>query len=314
MKRIFSYRITRTHSGLRIGDFLTQKGYSRHIRTYLKQHPGSVMLNHSPALFYYPLSENDLLTVCLTDEEPSEKIKPVPLPVDIVYEDEDILIINKSADLPIHPSQGNFENTLANGVAWYYASRGIPFVYRCINRLDRDTTGLLILAKNMLSGAILSEQMKRREIHRTYLAIVEGCPPESGTVSAPIGRAGDSVIERRIDEINGDLAVTHYTRLFFRDGESFRGITDDPSVLSRGASLMKLRLETGRTHQIRVHMTAIGHPLPGDTLYNPATVLMKRQALHSHTLEFSHPITGKSMTFSAPLPDDMASLFPGLLR
>lgn len=310
MKRIFSYQITQEHSGIRIGDFLMQKGYSRHIRTYLKQHPGSVTLNQSPARFYYPLKEGDILTVCLIDEESSEKIKPVPLPVHIVYEDEDILIINKPSGMPIHPSQGNYENTLANGVAWHYASRGIPFVYRCINRLDRDTTGLLILAKNMLSSAILSAQMKRREIHRTYLAIVEGCPSESGTVCAPIGRTGDSVIERRIDEINGDPAITHYTRLAFREGESFRNVTGDPSVLARGASLIKLRLETGRTHQIRVHMTAIGHPLPGDTLYNPSTTLMKRQALHSHTLEFSHPITGEFMTFTAPLPDDMASIFP----
>lgn len=310
MKRIFPYTITQEHNGVRIGDFLTQKGYSRHIRTYLKQHPGSVMLNHSPAFFYYLLKEGDLLTVCLIDEEPSEKIKPVSLPIHIIYEDEDLLIINKPADMPIHPSQGNYENTLANGVAWYYASRGIPFIYRCINRLDRDTTGLLILAKNMLSSAILSAQMKRREIHRTYLAVVEGCIPESGTVCAPIGRVGDSVIERQIDELYGDPAVTHYTRLSFREGGSFRGITDDTSVLSRGVSLVKLRLETGRTHQIRVHMTSIGHPLPGDTLYNPSTTLMKRQALHSHTLEFYHPITGEFMTFTAPLPDDMASFFP----
>ena len=309
MKRVFTYTITPEQENQRIGDFLTQKGYTRHIRTYLKQHPGSVLQNGTPALFYQLLKAGNSLSVCLIDELSSEKIKPVPLPIHIVYEDEDILVINKPADMPIHPSIGNYENTLANGIAWYYESQNIPFVYRCINRLDRDTTGLLIIAKNMLSGAILSEQMKNREIHRTYLAIVEGYTPETGTICAPIGRVSDSLIERKIDEEHGDFAVTHYKRLAYRDGKSFAGITDDTGILENGASLVQLRLETGRTHQIRVHMTSIGHPLPGDTLYNPATTLMKRQALHSYSLEFAHPITGESMRFTAPLPEDMAQFF-----
>lgn len=309
MKRVFTYTITPEQENQRIGDFLTQKGYTRHIRTYLKQHPGSVLQNGTPALFYQLLKAEDSLSVCLIDELPSEKIKPVPLPIHIVYEDEDILVINKQADMPIHPSIGNYENTLANGIAWYYESQNIPFVYRCINRLDRDTTGLLIIAKNMLSGAILSEQMKNREIHRTYLAIVEGCTSESGTICAPIGRVGDSVIERKIDEEHGDFAITHYKKLAYRDEKSFAGITNDTGILVNGASLIQLRLETGRTHQIRVHMTSIGHPLPGDTLYNPTTMLMKRQALHSYSLEFTHPITGESMRFTAPLPEDMAQFF-----
>lgn len=310
MKRTLTYHIAPEQNGMRIWDLLLANGYSRHIRTYLKQHPGSVMLNREPAFFFQQMKSGDVLTVSLVDEEASEKIKPVPLPVHIVYEDEDILIINKQAGMPIHPSQGNYENTLANGIAWYYASRNIPFVYRCINRLDRDTTGLLILAKNMLSSAVLSEQMKSRKIHRTYMAIVEGRTPESGTICAPIGRLGNSVIERHIDEEHGDPAVTHYTRLSYRTGGSFAGITEDPQILRRGTSLIQLQLETGRTHQIRVHMTSIGHPLPGDTLYNPATVLMKRQALHSRSLVFIHPITGKVLSFTAPLPDDMACFFP----
>lgn len=310
MKRVFAYHILPEQNHMKIGDFLVGKGYTRHIRTYLKQHPGSVLRNGEPALFYQLLETGDSLTVCLIDELPSEKIKPVPLPIHIVYEDEDILIVNKPADMPIHPSIGNYENTLANGIAWYYNSQNISFVYRCINRLDRDTTGLLIIAKNMLSGAVLSGQMKTREIHRTYLAIVEGRTPESGTISAPIGRVSDSVIERKIDEEHGDPAVTHYRRLAYCEGKKFAGITDDTGILTKGASLVQLRLETGRTHQIRVHMTSIGHPLPGDTLYNPTTTLMKRQALHSYSLEFSHPITGESMRFSAPLPEDMAQFFP----
>ncbi|MBS6195378.1 MAG: RluA family pseudouridine synthase [Clostridiales bacterium] len=309
MNRTFNYQISIQDHQMRIGDFLQMKGYSRHIRTFLKQRPGSVLLNGEPALFYQFLTEGDRLTVHLFEEEASEKILPVPLPVDIVYEDEDLLIVNKKPDTPIHPSQGNYENTLANGIAWYYASQNQPFVYRCINRLDRDTTGLLILAKNMLSGAILSAQMKNREIHRTYLAIVEGCPPENGTVSAPIGRVGSSVIQRQVDEVHGDAAVTHFARLAYRSPETLPLF---PRMPAEGLSLVRLRLETGRTHQIRVHMTCIGHPLPGDTLYNPGTALMKRQALHSYSLEFIHPITGEKMHFTCPLPEDMARFFPGI--
>ncbi|MEE1032378.1 MAG: RluA family pseudouridine synthase [Ruminococcus sp.] len=306
MKRIFTYKITAEYHEKRIWDFLIANGYSKHIRTYLKQHPGTVLKNEEPALFYYPLEKDDQLTIILEDEEASEKIPPVPLPLDIIYEDEDILVINKQADTPIHPSQGNYENTLANGVAYYYASQGIPFVYRCINRLDRDTTGLLILAKNMLSGAILSEQMKNREIHRTYLAIVEGCPNEQGIVDAPIGRKGESVIERQVDWEHGEKAVTHYQRLAYKTASQLSVYADVPS---QGISLVKLKLETGRTHQIRVHMTSIGHPLPGDGLYNPENRMMDRQALHSYALEFVHPITKKQMCFTALLPEDMAHFF-----
>lgn len=160
MKRIFSYTITAQDSDQRIYDFLCHHGYSRHIRTWLKQHPGSVRLNDKEALFYFPLKTGDLLEITLEEEQPSENIIPVCLPLHIIYEDEDLMVIDKPADMPVHPSIGNYENTLANAVAWYFQQQNIPFVFRCINRLDRDTTGLLILAKNMLSGAILSDQMK----------------------------------------------------------------------------------------------------------------------------------------------------------
>ncbi len=301
MKRILNYFITDEHNNVRIWDFIIEKGYTKHIRTYLKQHFGTVLLNNEPAYFYQIMHTGDTLEIRIEDETASEKIPPVYLPLDIVYEDEDLMVINKQADTPIHPSQGNYENTLANGVAFYFDQQGIPFVYRCINRLDRNTTGLLILAKNMLSGAILSEQMKNREIHRTYLAIVEGCPSDEGVVDAPIGRVADSVIERQVDWEHGDTAVTHYWRLKHRTCESL------PEI---GISLVKLKLETGRTHQIRVHMTSIGHPLLGDTLYNPTTKLMTRQALHSHSLEFVHPVTKETLYFEAPLPEDMQFFFP----
>ncbi len=298
MKRILNYQISDAHNNCRIWDFIIEKGYTKHIRTYLKQHFGTVLLNGEPAYFYQMMHTGDSLEIHIEDETASEKIPPVSMLIDIVYEDEDLMVINKQADTPIHPSQGNYENTLANGVAWYFAQQNIPFVYRCINRLDRNTTGLLILAKNMLSGAILSEQMKNREIHRTYLAIVEGQPADNGIVDAPIGRIADSVIERQVDWEHGDSAVTHYWTLKHQEENNI--------------SLVKLKLETGRTHQIRVHMTSIGHPLLGDTLYNPTTTLMTRQALHSYSLEFAHPITRENMYFETPLPEDMQVFFRNL--
>ena len=294
MERTFIDTIDSTYNEKRIWDFICDHGYTHHIRTWLKQHPGSVRLNEIPVPFYTIMKTGDILRITLLDERSSEKILPVPLPLSIAYEDEDILVVNKAADVPIHPSIGNYENTLANAVAYYYESQGIPFVYRCINRLDRDTTGLLIIAKNMLSSAILSEQMKNRQIHRTYLSLVEGQTEDNGTIDAPIARVGDSVIERQVDYAFGEHAVTHYQRLAY-----------DKKL---DVSLLQIQLETGRTHQIRVHMTHIGHPLCGDTLYNPSTTIMTRQALHSYKLDFIHPITKKEMHFTAPLPIDMSRI------
>ena len=307
MKRILTYPITESDSDQRIYDFLCHHGYSRHIRTWLKQHPGSVRLNGEEALFYFPLKNGDLLEISLEEEHPSENIVPVDLPIHIVYEDEDLMVIDKSADMPVHPSIGNYENTLANAAAWYFHRQDIPFVFRCINRLDRDTTGLLILAKHMLSGAILSDQMKKRAIHRTYLAITEGKTDPAGTIDSPIGRTDQSLILRQVDHENGDSACTHYLQKCWHPKTFY---PETLPVPQDGLSLVQLQLETGRTHQIRVHMTSIGHPLIGDTLYNPETALMNRQALHSYRLAFTHPVTGVSLEFTSPLPEDMAEFFP----
>ena len=194
--------------------------------------------------------------------------------------------------MPIHPSLNNYENTLANGVADYYQQKGEAYVFRCMNRLDRDTTGLTILAKHMLSAAILSQDVANRAVHRTYLAIVEGTLTGSGTIDAPI--ESNSLITRCIDYEHGERAVTHYRSL----------------ACHNDLTLVSLRLETGRTHQIRVHMKHLGYPLIGDYLYHPDMTKISRQALHSSLLEFTHPITKKAMKLSAPLPCDMRKLFP----
>lgn len=286
MNRVLTYEITAEQAGTKIGDFLRRAGYSRHVIIHLKKTENGILLNGEWAYVGQFLKEGDHLEIRIIESESSEQIIPAELPLDIIYEDEDLLIINKPADMPIHPSINNYDNTLANALMWYYQQKGETFVYRCINRLDRDTTGLLIVAKNMLSGGILSDMSKKREIHREYLAIAEGEVPQEGVIDAPIARKEESVIERCVDFEKGDRAVTHYWRLDYRNGYS----------------LVRLKLETGRTHQIRVHMKYIGYPLTGDYLYNPDYRILDHQALHSWKLAFRHPVTGAQMQFKADPP------------
>lgn len=294
MERIFEYQITAAEEGRKIGDFLREKGYSRHLLRQLKETEDGLLRNAQPTFTTVALKAGDRIRVRLLEKaEGSEAIMPAPLPFEIVYEDEDLLVVNKPADMPIHPSFQNHGNTLADALTWHYQQHGEDFVYRCINRLDRDTTGLLIVAKHLLSASILSDMVGKREIHREYLAIVKGIPPENGTISAPIGRKKGSAILREVNFETGEPAVTHFARLEIRNG----------------LSLVSLKLETGRTHQIRVHMGYIGCPLIGDYLYYPECSRISRQALHSHRLSFLHPITGKALSFTAPLPEDMDKAF-----
>ena len=292
MTRTLEYKITEDSSSMKIGDFLKKEGFSRQCIIALKKQENGILLNGIWSYVNTTLSVGDTLTLTLTEEDSSAKIPPIDLPLHILYEDEDILVLNKPSDMPIHPSLNNYENTLANAVAYYYDQKNIPFVFRCINRLDRDTTGVTMLAKNPFSAGILSEMVRNREIHREYLAIAHGIFDEKeGTIDAPIGRKDGSTIEREINFKTGEKAVTHYTVL--KENTDFN------------CSQIKLWLETGRTHQIRVHMKHLGHPLLGDFLYNPDMTYINRQALHSYSLSFNHPITKEPMHFTAPVPSDM---------
>ena len=291
MNRNIDYIIDEDSAGLRVEQFLRRKRYSGQNLSEIKRMPKSILVNGVHYYMRQELSTGDHLQVRICETQNSEKIPPTKLPLDIIYEDEDLLVLNKPAGMPIHPSLNNYTNSIANALAYYFQSQGKPFIFRCCNRLDRDTSGLTIVSKHLVSGSILSDMTKYREVHREYLAIARGSvTPSEGTIQAPLGRKEGTIIERTVDWEHGEDAVTHYKVV----------------KEANGHSLVSLRLETGRTHQIRIHMKYLGYPLIGDYLYNPDMEYMTRQALHSHHMEFTRPITGEHMSFTAPLPEDMA--------
>ena len=318
MNRAITYQITEEYAPVKIQHFLRRRGFSRQCLIQLKKTEGSVTVNGIPKHFNERLYPGDTLRLFITETTVSD-VLPVHLPIDIIYEDEDILVVNKPAGMPTHPSFKNTDNTLANALAWYYREKDLPFVFRCSNRLDRDTSGLTIVSRHFVSAAIISEMGTRREISREYLAIVQGqVSPAAGTVDAPLGRKDSSIIERCVDYAHGEKAVTHYRVVKY--------------LPESHLTLVSLKLETGRTHQIRVHMQHLGHPLIGDYLYGecicpgipedeavPAaphgsrirgtragiSQSISRQALHAYRLSFTHPITGDALCFTAPLPEDM---------
>lgn len=289
MTRIIDYLIEGKDSNKTIYIFLREHFYTAKMLAYIKHSENSVILNGEAVFLNTILSDGDALRIVYSEEDESENIVPVNLPFEIVYEDEDIMVVNKPQDMPVHPAINNFDNTLANGIKYYFDKCGKSFMFRCINRLDRDTSGLLIVAKHRLSASILSDFMKKREIKREYYALVTGLFDEKlGTINAPISRVGESIITRQVDFENGDDAITHY--------EVIKEVGN--------VSLLKIHLDTGRTHQIRVHMKYIGHPLLGDRLYNEEPGALERQALHSRMIGFRHPITLEWMEFECDVPKE----------
>ncbi|ANB61495.1 RluA family pseudouridine synthase [Anoxybacteroides amylolyticum] len=247
-----------------------------------------VKVNGKNAPLQTVLQKTDRLQLWLYKPEISD-VQPTYQPLDILWEDEHLLVINKQADIDVHPTSSNQTGTLANVVAFYLQSDGIFTKVRHIHRLDRDTSGAILFAKHALSAAMLDRMLEKRQIKRTYLAIVHGIMKTmSGTINAPIGRDRHHPTRRRVSK-TGDKAITHYRVL-----ETFK---------SSNTSLVELTLDTGRTHQIRVHMSYIGHPLAGDVLYGGSADEYKRQALHAAQLTFSHPFTNETITCIAPCSD-----------
>lgn len=253
---------------------------------------GAVSKDGKPLKKNYKVCEADAISVELP--EPKEvEIQPEDIPLDVVYEDADIVVVNKPRGMVVHPAPGNWSGTLVNALMYHCGDSlsGINGEIRpgIVHRIDKDTSGLLVVAKNDAAHRSLAEQIAVHSALRQYYAVVIGCPKEdSGTISAPIARHRTDRKKMAVDP-NGREAVTHYAVL-----ERYRGFT-----------YLTFRLETGRTHQIRVHMKHIGHPIIGDPLYGPKTDSWKLggQCLHAGKLTLTHPSTGERMTFTAPLPD-----------
>lgn len=235
---------------------------------------------------------NDVISVNLDFDEESENIIPQKMNLNIVYEDESFLIINKPPQIAIHPSILHYNDSLANGVKYYFDEINLHRKIRPVNRLDFNTSGLVLFAKNQYIQECLISQMKNHTFCKEYIAVVYGKFKEkSGIINLPIARKENSIIERCISE-TGQQAITHY--------EVLQEFTD--------ISVVKCILETGRTHQIRLHMSAIGHPLIGDSMYGITSNFINRQALHSSKISFIHPISKEHMSFECSLPEDIQRL------
>ena len=292
MSRYLTYIIKPEESGITIKDYLKKKSFSHALIANLKKYEDGIMVNGVRKYTDHHLVTDDELNVCIREKPTVSRIMATELKLSVLYEDEDLMVVDKQAGIPIHPSRLNNTETLANAVANYLTDKGIDPVFHCINRLDKDTSGLTIIAKNMYAASLLSEMIRIRTIRRDYLAICEGIfRNKQGSVCAPITRNGTSMI-RYVDHENGEYAETDYK------------VTGE----GNGLSLVKLTLKTGKTHQIRVHMKHIGHPLIGDRLYNPDNTIMERQALHAQKLTFTHPVTGMNISITSDIPADMESV------
>ena len=296
MDRVLEYEIPSEYDGANITTVLKQHfKISTNLIKDLKKYKEGIQVNGEHKRVVDLAAKGDILKITIRDTV-SENIVPTDIPLDIVYEDEDVLVINKPSNMPTHPSMENYENSLANGVMYYYKSKGEERVFRAVNRLDKDTSGLMAVAKNSYIHARLGEEIQKKELKRKYMCIVCGDVERDGTVDAPIRRADGSVINRIVAP-DGQRAVTHY-RVVKRYGEY---------------TLLEMELETGRTHQIRVHMAYIGHPLVGDWLYGTEDHnIAKRQMLHSCYLCFTHPITGQIMEFKDEMAEDMRAFIEKL--
>ena len=286
------WKIGRTDSGKMVRDFLKEKEISSDSLTDIKFKGGSILVNECNVTVRHTLSEDDLLEVSFPPEEPSQGVQGEEIPLDIVYEDDYVLVINKPAVMNTIPSREHPTGSLANGLIGYYEKIGLQATTHIVTRLDRDTSGLVLVAKHRHIHHLLSKQQKAGMVRREYEAFAEGeFSSSAGTIKEPIGRKSDSIIEREVRS-DGQHACTHFAVV-----ERFEQFTH-----------LRLRLETGRTHQIRVHMAFIGHPLLGDDLYGGNTALIGRQALHCREISFEHPYLGRTLSFEAQRPEDMAAL------
>ena len=285
--------------GMTVREFvLSELGLSRGLLTRLKSLEKGILLNGERVTVRAVLHEGDTLLLETEDfdTDVNERIEPVDIPIEILYEDDEVVAVNKGAAMPTHPSHNHHNDTLANALAWRYKQMGIPFVFRAVNRLDADTSGIVLVARNRMAAFKMSNELSSGNISKRYIAVLDGVlERREGSITAPIRRKSDSIILRECcREGEGDYARTDYTLL------CENGIF----------SAVEARPITGRTHQIRVHFAHIGLPLVGDYLYGKEGQCgMKRHALHAYKLSFNRPSDGKRIELTADMPEDIKTLY-----
>jgi len=275
-----------------IKQFLSEQKISKTALTDIKFNGGDILINGEHVTVLHRLQLGEVLTVIFPKEEISEQMKPETIPLEIVFEDEYLLVVNKPAGMNTIPSREHPTGSLANALLGYFSQEQLSQTIHIVTRLDRDTSGLVLIAKHRHIHHLFSLMQRKNEVKRMYEALCVGTlEVEKGTINAPIARKADSIIERCVAD-DGQIAITHY--------EVIREYN--------GYSHIRLRLETGRTHQIRVHLSYLGHPLLGDTLYGGHKDCIHRQALHCSYLQFIHPITNEKIEINIPLEKDLFRL------
>lgn len=294
----FSWHVPKNLPHESLGKFLHQQGVSKTLLAKAKFHGGAIYVNHRQRNSNYPIKAGDQITVALAPERDATHIIPVFRPLEILYEDAHFLIVNKPAGLPSIPSRNYNDDSVANRVKAHliqiqHESRAV----HVITRLDQDTSGVMLFAKHSFAHALMAKQLHSKALEKTYLAIAKGqLQPTTGLIDAPIGRVSEYSMKRQV-QTGGKASQTRYWLL---------------QQYAQGA-LVRLSLLTGRTHQIRVHLDWLGHPLFGDQLYGPKDTFLPRQALHCARLRFVHPFTGQTVDCGAPLPQDMQRLLTTLV-
>ncbi|MDR2860674.1 MAG: RluA family pseudouridine synthase [Elusimicrobiota bacterium] len=282
----------------RIDVFLASvyKEYSRsYFQKLIENGNGQVLLNDKEVLPSHRLKHNDIVEIEFPNEKDDKTIKAEKIKIDIIYEDSDIIVVNKAAGIVVHPAYGHASGTLLNALVWYSKKKFIPYL---VHRLDKDTSGLIIFAKNEKSKISISKQFQNRAVKKFYYAAVKGTIVENrGRIEAPLGRSPENRKIMSVNPLATKMAVSEF------------------KVIARKAdfTLVEVRIITGRTHQIRSHMKYINHPVIGDKEYGGPQMIgdktYSRQMLHSHRIIFTHPKTSKQLDFTAPLPEDMKEIF-----
>lgn len=290
MKKNMTYRIE--EGNITIKDFLLSNNISSKAISTLKKQVDGILVNGKVQFTNYKLQPNDILSINLDENNDYENIIATKMDLNILYEDDDIVIVNKSADITVHPSKKYFTNSLVNGLTYYYQHKNMDVKLHCITRLDKETSGCVLFAKNRIAANCLSNMVKQKEISKTYLSLASGkINKQHFLISAPISRVSKGNILRCVDFQTGKEALTECFLLEYYP--------------SNDISLLKCLLHTGRTHQIRVHLQYINHPIVSDSLYNKSCNLLLRQGLHCYNIRFIHPISHQLIDVTSQLPADL---------